>query len=494
MTAIRRAVGLTLGLATLLAVDGLAQAKRTVAVLAFGGPRGESVRGSIVRPLRKQYTIVHGQELLDACDALGIAMSRGRNLARAAKHIGAVAVVGGTISGGSLSLAVYSGKSGQPLATGRVALSRGRVSRAGLRQALSIILKGLSKAPRSVGTRRRRPPPPPPPPPEEEEKSGKSGNLVFEPEPVEQSNQNQRDDSDENPLEENPLSSNAPVGAAVPPPTAPVEVIKQPDTQGTPKVSATLGFGTWMRSLRINEPDDTFPAPKYDSGSAFALGFGVRARPLAFLMDGFLASFYTRLGFLTMLGLESRNKRTDNTGTEVEEVFGTSLWELRWELVGYDWNILDKLTSPHLEGGFGFGKMGFSISWPAGTTDRSMPDASYTYLLFCIGSHMPFIPHLGGHVRLDYRMVTGTGEIEDSENWYGPSSTGGINLLLGVDGNYKGFVASAEYSYTRYFYDFTEAEQRVQACNPTITENCRKAAGGALDIYNALMLNIGYSF
>jgi hypothetical protein len=105
--------------------------------------------------------------------------------------------------------------------------------------------------------------------------------------------------------------------------------------------------------------------------------------------------------------------------------------------------------------------------------------------------------YIGGNLHFDYRVVTGTGEIEDEKDWFGPSSTGGISLQVGLQGNYKGIVAQVGYRYTRYFYDFTEAEQRLK----DITTECaagpssctKKAAGGALDQQHGLILTVGYS-
>lgn len=492
-------------LALLLFAPGTAVAKRAIAVLAFGGTNAEKIRSSLTRPLRHKYEVVDGQELLDACDSLGITMTRGRNLAKAARHVGAVAVIGGAISRGYLSIAVYSGKTGQPIATGRVPCRR-RLKRKSLRKALGIILKGMRKAPKRVGRRRRRrppapaptPTPAPAPTPAPREKPSEN-NLTFDPEPITSSDASQVDDASyENPLaaEENPLAPKGPQGPTFDQPP-PAEVTKTPeeDTHGTPKVEATVGIGTWMRSLEINQPDIYNPAPKYSSGAAFALGVGFKIRPIAFFTDGLASSFYSRFHFQTMLGLESKNN---------DQVFGTSLWEIRWEVVGFDWNIMSKPTSPHLEGGIGFGLMSFAIDWGE-APDHAMPNASYQHFLIALGGHIPVTKQLKGdldigvHLRFDYRVVTQTGEIEDEQSWYGPSSTGGINGLIGISANYKGIVGRLEYSYTRYFYSFTDAQVRLDssaaACSvDPNSPDCKRAAGGALDQLHGIILSGGYSF
>ena len=138
-----------LSLATAM-ISSPALARPLIVVLAFGGDQGSEVRDLVAAALAKKYEVAHGQKLLDACDRLGITMSRGKNLAAAAAELGAVAVVGGTIRDGQLALAVYSGKTGQPLATGSVAYD-GKVTRPMLGKALLLILKGLNKAPKKVG-------------------------------------------------------------------------------------------------------------------------------------------------------------------------------------------------------------------------------------------------------------------------------------------------------------------------------------------------------
>jgi hypothetical protein len=121
-----------------------------------------------------------------------------------------------------------------------------------------------------------------------------------------------------------------------------------------------------------------------------------------------------------------------------------------------------------------------------------MPDASYKFVLFSLGGYMPFYDMFGAHLRFDYRVVTGTGEIED-DAWYGVSSTGGLNFLVGGYFTWKGMVARLEYGYTRYFYSFDEAEKRLEDCKASAA-NCKRAAGGALDVLNSIMVNFGYGF
>ena len=61
-------------------------------------------------------------------------------------------------------------------------------------------------------------------------------------------------------------------------------------------------------------------------------------------------------------------------------------------------------------------------------------------------------------------------------------------------------MARAEYSYTRYFYAFTEGSARIAACPPcdpkslTCTTCAQKPAGGALDEQHGAIVSLGYSF
>jgi hypothetical protein len=64
---------------------------------------------------------------------------------------------------------------------------------------------------------------------------------------------------------------------------------------------------------------------------------------------------------------------------------------------------------------------------------------------------------------------------------------------VGVNGNWKGIVARLDYAYTRYFYTFTDTEARRAGC-PGGPDDCKKHAGGALDILHGLSLNLGYSY
>ena len=180
----------------------------------------------------------------------------------------------------------------------------------------------------------------------------------------------------------------------------------------------------------------------------------------------------------------SEQKDAAGTGM-ITKSFGTTLRQL---LVGggYDWKILPEAArSPHLELKLGFGMVDFSIDWDEGSA-RNLPAAAYRFFLADLGFRYEFWSWLGAHLNFDYRAVSSSGDIEDDANWYGASSTGGINLGLGLHGGWKGITATAEYAYTRYFFAFTEANARMAAG--------KRSAGGALDQMHTLMLSAGYSF
>ncbi len=511
-------------LAAALWAPARAQAGQIVAVLAFGGDDDGNVRGAVVDPLFNRYQIIHGDKVLDACDELGIPMSRGRNLARCAKKVSATAVVGGAVQGGKLSLVVFSGKNGNVLAKGSVPCRR-RLSSRNLRKALSIVLKGLRKAPKRVGRRKPREKPP-------------AGDFSFDPEPVgrggggdppaEDPPEGQTEDLDEDPLTGAGTPSFDPDGDEPGAPGAPgspdpgddysKEKKKKEGDDDWPKFDITIGLGTWIRAFGLNDPAPTkvtnpsgqqepIGHPQYNSGGTFALRLGAKVRPLAFLSDGLMKMLYLRFHFMTTVGLQSKalgTAKDPKTGktVPVTKLLGTSFWEFMFDL-GLDWNILDTPTSPHLVGGLGFGTFNFSIGWEDEVTSvyktkGRLPDVGYRYVLIKLGVYWPFLAvmdddlRIGAHFNFDGRpVVAEAGEVEDPTYWYGPASVAGIALGLGVDAKYAisdsiNIVAGVEYTYTRYFYTFTDAQSRVKL-------NTR-AAGGALDELHGIMINVGYAY
>ena len=503
---------------------GAAQAQPRVAVLAFGGDGDDAVHGSISRGLRRGYEVVHGDLVLDACDALGIAMSRGRNLARCAARAQVVAVVGGAVAGGVFKYAIYSAKSGQVVKSGSVPCRR-RLSGRSLSRALSAIRGAISRVP-GGRTRSSRPSPAPTPAP-----ADGGDDLTFDPEEVTQDGQ--RSDLDEDPLSDEPAMTNTD-GEMNFDPNAGDDGDDEDNQEFSPsggkkgafdwwsKVEIILGFGTWMRSFSLNDPAEVYKLsssgavvkdssgnpvklighPGYESGAAFALKVGALVRPGAFFSDGVPSWFYLRLHYQTTLGLKSviAAKRQELTTTQDEFAMD----------VGLDYRFWDAPTAPHATGGLGFGISRFSIDWidPVTTltdTNNRMPNTSYAFFMSKVGARWPFLKYVGSHLNFDFRVTGGAGQVEDERFWYGPSSTNGLCLGIGLDGKYiisekVGIVAAVDYTYTRYFYAFSEAQARMQSNkleaqkqSPN-NEKMLRVAGGALDVLHGIIVSVGYSY
>lgn len=503
-------------LAGLLLAAAPAVAKPTIVVLAFGGEGGSEVRDSLVGPLEKKYEVLPGQQLLDACDQLGITMSRGKNLGAAAQQLGAVAVIGGTVKDGHLVLAVYSGKTGQPIGTGSVPCP-GQLARPALAKALTVILNGLRKAPKKMPKPRRgggaSPAPQPLPEPKPKGTAGGSsggtsgGALTFDPNAPDSPSGGT---SSSGGSEEDPLAGAAPrtpqgkpVGEGE---TVTKKPPKPPGAYTPPKIQALVGLGSWIRNFSMNDPQGD-PPPKYEA-AAFTLRLSLVLFPAAFFTESWPAGFRFRLRYQEALGLKSQSKQPPESGSgaDVTKTFGTTLREFVFDL-GYDWNIFQKATGPHVELGLGYGMCDFGIDWE-GATRQTMPATSYRFFLANIGARYDFTTWIGAHLMGEYRAMVAAdddpGHIEydkpdatATDKWYGPSSTGGVQILAGLHSQlggstapwawWKGITATAEYSLTWYFFAFKDAEARAQAGNV-------KVAGGAIDLNHMITLNVGYTY
>lgn len=450
----------------LLAAVAQAQAKPTVVVLTFGGSKASRPRGRIVKGLARSYEVLPGDDLLDACEQLGVQMARGPNLARCAKHIRAIAVVGGQMAAGQINLAVYAGKTGEAVATGGVPWT-GRGTQAQLKQAVGFVASAIQQAPALD--------PPPstdaedPNDPDVEDDAYPDTGVAFDPGQIGESDEG---DEELDPLE-NPLAQGggSEIGAS-----------SDPSPPQPPRLDAAVwgmaGIGMLIRQFSFDRPVGT--APRYDSGAAAAIRLAALVRPLAFFTDGPVTNLFASIRYLTTLGLESQIQ-----GSEGQEGLSTSISELLLD-VGYRWNIMKAADSLRLDFGLGFGMQDFSTDWPP-DTPKTLPDTAYRFLRISVGGFYPFTPHVGAHLAVDYRMVFSAGEIQDDAAWYGPSFTGGVSGGGGLDVSYKGFIATVEYTYTHFFYSFSEKPaQRSQLG--------KKAAAGANDQYHALMLSLGYSY
>ena len=358
--------------ALLVLAEGLllaraAQAGSPVVVLDFGGAHGPAVRATLVRALSPRHQVMGTDAIEQACRELGIQLTRGPGLARAATHAGAVAVIAGAVRDGQLGLAVFSARTGDVVSKGQLRC-RARLRRPALRRALTLIISGLEQCPDPPAAARPDPAPaappdpvpapdsppaafaPPNPTPAPDPRSPRAPTLAFDPDAVIDGAKapgpaTESDDFEVpgEPPRPDPARIAQMVAAVKKPP---------PPARRSPWVVATVGLGGWDRSLRMNDHDSTVhPEPRYASKVALALSAGLAVRPGAGLASGFWSRLYSRLHFRTMLGLKSAS--LDGTST-----MDTSLWELCWEVAGYDWQIVE---SPHLELGAGFGMLSFAL-------------------------------------------------------------------------------------------------------------------------------------
>lgn len=429
MTPLRRFVPLAALAAQLVSVAPVsAQTKRMVAVLPFENDKS-SAREVIVAQIEGQFDIIHGDQLSDACSRMNVPMEQ------CPAEVGAVAVIAGAVKGRKLLIAVYSGQTGDMLASGTVPL-RGKLVGKSLSAAMAIVAEGLEKAPESVTKAK----------PEGGQEPGPASAPAGK--------------------EEDPLA----VGGV---PSGPV--VEKKKRRGTPRIEGYLTMGVWAKSFSVT---DTYKgaAPQFNSGAAFTLGFKILTRPAAFFMENPLANVYLGLRYRHTVGLETQQKDASN-GSPLP----TSMSEVLFEF-GYDWKLVSASSSPHLLLGAGYGTTDFSIEFPMGTT-ATMPAAAYRFLPIQGVLQIPFTRRMGTRLGFDYRFLFNIGQLEDA-TWFGPASGGGLNAFGAIDVSYKGFVGSIEYAYTRYFFSFTDKWKDVHD----------NAAGGAVDQLHTVSFNAGYSY
>jgi uncharacterized membrane protein YgcG len=482
----------------------LAEARRSVAVLRFGGRYGKATRGVVVRYLKRaRFRVLSARAVPDACEALGIRLSKGANLARCAQKAGAVAVIGGIAKRRQLLLRIYSGEDGEVLANKKLRWRR-RPSRRMRRRLYAILKAGLARAPRRVQSTD---PDPPDPPPTRSGSGGGSGgggsgdsgsgdsgsgdsDLTFDPDSISRSGGGGSTSTKLGPStpDEDPLNKKKKAAAAKK--SGDPSIKKKATPHIGPRVWATAGIGTWLRSFTVNEPTDNAWNSSYSSGLTFALRLAAWAKPLAFFLDNFAADFFVRLRFQATIGLSSTLQNSASNA----QAFGTQMMAFIFDL-GYDWNILGNDKSPVVDLSLGFGTQSFGIDWE-GQTAR-LPDAGYTFLLIGAGARyqMPFLPLLGAHLRFDYRVVLGSsGLTDDASPGFGAASAGGLAFTVGANLKFGSIVGSVEYTYARYFMSFSDVQARHDHNLDPTNADKKPAAGGALDEGHTITLNAGYSF
>lgn len=456
------------------------RARLLVVVLDFGGSGGPAARGRIVAALRARYEVEGAAALVAACEELGLTLQRGANLARCAKQLGARAVIGGKLGAEGLGLAVYGGRKGEAAVSAIVPWSR-RPRAAEVEQAVELIESGVAQLPAAVPTREPRSRRAARPAedaevgaPDDAEVGGDE-ELSFD---GESGNDAEVDGADDGASEGGEDETPNGLGPAPQPPTGPPKEPGAARPEGPsddPRARAEVGIGTWMRGLTFTDPQQT--TPTYQSGAAMALRLALEGRPAAFFSTGHLAQVYARMRYQTTLGLKSKSAGTGAA------LIDSSFSELLLDL-GYRWRIKpERRRSPSADFGLGYGLLDFAVSWP-NVNAQALPNSSYRFVLLNLAGAYPFNEWLGGHARLEYRVVLDAGQIT-TDQWFGAGSVGGLVGAVGLNGRYRGFVGTVEYGYTRYFFAFDAPLKRKA--------ESKKAAGGALDQYHAFMLSVGYS-
>ncbi len=243
----------------------------------------------------------------------------------------------------------------------------------------------------------------------------------------------------------------------------------------------SLGIMLLNREFDFNDPVKPKNPSNYRSG----------------LVPAFLAEFafyplsYFHRGPLANLGIEGRYFRVLYLRSQMAgqlEPLSTTLHDIEFGL-RYRWNILGRPTSPTIKAGLDFGRLGFKIHDDP-SNPVPLPDIAYYYLkLALVGVVVPFYAgsfSIGASGNFDYLLIFSSGDIERTDSGgYGRSSTGGIEVNMGLWASYRGFFARINGFYRRIFYDFDNACYPISGCN---------AAGGALDIYKGGYLTIGYAY
>jgi hypothetical protein len=525
-----------------------ASAKKSVVVMGIRGPKGGQASRLVARALSGRYHLVSRGRFVRKARELGESPHRASGRSKAARALRVCGIITGSISraGGRwvLRLVVSSGHSGQmvgsatfPLRGTRLDPTTARRIPMGIARAMSRARAGppvAGSAPRARRRPRRRrpiavrvePTPAPTPAPQPAAPPPRQGgfddgtDLGSEP------------PTSPAPVPQPPVATAPPAAAPsgndtgfeTPPATPPrrsddlgFEVdnegegndnrrvpsyrekgSRNPDEQfritkqttGRPEWQhiLELSVGLMMVSRNFDFNDPIYPAKadehsNYRSGIVPAVLLDAAIYPLAYLNRGPLANMGIVGRYYRVLGLKSQPP----TGNEpVHTTLHTIEVGLR-----YRWNILKRNSSPTLYAGVEFGRLGFVI-WDDQFNYVPLPDIVYLYLkLALVGLEVPFYAknrfRIGLSGSFDYLLIFEAGEIENTDSTgYGRSSTGGVDIGLGLFGSYYGFFLKVGGFYRRIFYDFDNACYHGQL-------GCR-AAGGALDIYMGGSLLAGYSF
>ena len=268
--------------------------------------------------------------------------------------------------------------------------------------------------------------------------------------------------------------------------TRPAPPKKKGRPRWEPVFRVTGGMRIMYRNFDFNDP--IYPAKSgehvnYRSGLVPAFDLRAALYPLAALHRGPLRNLGLSLRYYRALGLESQPP-TGSGGVE------TTLQE--W-LLGprYRWNVLDTPGSPDLVFGADFGQLRFVI-----LDDQynyvPLPDIVYDIMRlklidFGLPLHAGRVLRLVARAKLDYHVVFGAGEIENTDSTgYGHASIGAVAVAGSLTFDIRGGLVGFEAFYQRYFYDFDNTCYGGQL-------GCR-AAGGATDRYYGFLVFGGYQY
>jgi len=523
-------------------------AAKTVVVLGVSGPRGGQAAQLVTRALAGRYRVVGRGAFIRAAQQQGGNHHQASGRSAAARALRVDGIISGSMTraGGRwvLRIVVCSGHSGRQVGSATFPLRGTRLDPTTAHRVPSGIARAMARAragPPVAGYRAvrvRRPKQP---------RRRRPSRIAVRAVPVPRAPPQRGGFDDGTDLGDEPAAPVAPAPVAVAPPVAPVQAagddgtgFETPPALATPRVGGgnrddlgfevsdeqsddnervpsyrekgparnaneqfrisrktserpewetvfELGVGVMAvnRKFDFNEP--IYPAKKdehsnYRSGLVPALMIDAAIYPLAFFHRGPLANLGLVGRYYRVLGLKSQPP----LGEPVHTTLHTFEMGLR-----YRWNMLGRLTSPTLNAGVEFGRLGFVI-WDDETNFVPLPDIVNIYLkLALVGLEVPFYAknnyRIGAMGSFDYLLIFSSGEIENTDSaGYGRSSTGGIEIGLGMFGSYGGFFVKAGGFYRRIFYDFDN--------NCYNTNLSCKAAGGALDVYMGGSVLAGYAY
>jgi hypothetical protein len=512
---------------------------RRVVVLPFTGPRSGPATEAVRRALASRHRVISTAAFVRAARRAGHSIGQRAGRLAAARALGVQALIRGAIRrlGGrwALELSVFSAHNGRRTGSLMLPMTGTRVTGPMARRLTRSLERHLRTARAPTGAapirtttprRRRRPHPPPvedtgppipprsrlpsspavsPPPPTPAPSRGgfddgsdldsapnTGAGLDDEPQPTVRppAPQSNVDDEDlgfgtRSAPEEDDLDFQQVETRTVEP-----EEIELDDSDersaGRPQwesiVEVSAGLMLVNRKFSFHDPVDPEQPLDYKTPTVVpAIHLQAAVYPGAPFTRSMLANFGLNVRFFRVLGLESRLEGSSRPAT-------TTVQEIEAGL-RYRWNILGRASSPTLTFGADFGRQIFHIDQGGKIV---LPNIAYTYLKFAIiEAQMPLVRRagfaFGVRASFDYLLVFSAGDIELTQSGsYGDAQTGGIDVAGGIHGSFRGFFARASGFYRRYFFSFDgTCHQQQKGCS---------YAGGALDIYLGVIIDLGYAY